>query len=148
MPAPAAAAVPPAAREPTLSTTASPGVALGGPIHDTAMLSGGSAATGTITFRLYLASDTTCSKVLDTGTVAVNGDGNYDSPAVTPPSAGAYQWVASYSGDADNKSAATACNDPAEQTTVATQLVQASCVPSPVVLRGLSAKVRPRCRFT
>ena len=39
-------------------------------------------------------------------------------------------------------SAATACNDPAEQATVATQLVLASCVPSPVVLRGLAAKVR------
>ena len=39
-------------------------------------------------------------------------------------------------------SAATACNDPDEQATVATQLVMASCVPSPVVLRGLAAKVR------
>jgi hypothetical protein len=127
---------------PALSTTASPGVALGAAIHDTALLSGGSAATGTITFRLYLTSDTTCSNVLDTGSVAVNGDGSYDSPAVTPPSAGAYQWVATYSGDAHNNSAATACNDPAEQTTIATQLVKGSCVPSPVVLRGLSAKVR------
>ena len=34
------------------------------------------------------------------------------------------------------------CNDPDEQATIATQLVQASCVPSPVVLRGLAAKVR------
>ena len=41
-----------------------------------------------------------------------------------------------------NNSAATACNDPNEQATIATQLVQASCVPSPVVLRGLAAKVR------
>ena len=80
--------------------------------------------------------------MLSTGTVAVNGAGNYDSPAVTPGDAGSYQWVASYSGDAGNMSAATACNDPAEQATVATQLVLASCVPSPVVLRGLAAKVR------
>ena len=134
---------PPVTRaQPTLSTTASPGVALGGSIHDTATLSGGSSPTGTITFALYAASDTTCSTVLSTGTVAVNGAGNYDSPAVTPGEAGSYQWVASYSGDAGNASAATACNDPAEQATVATQLVLASCVPSPVVLRGLAAKVR------
>jgi hypothetical protein len=127
---------------PTLSTTASPGVALGEAIHDTATLSGGSSPTGTITFALYAASDTTCSTVLATGTVAVSGAGNYDSPEVTPGDAGSYQWVASYSGDAGNTSAATTCNDPAEQATVATQLVLASCVPSPVVLRGLAAKVR------
>jgi hypothetical protein len=127
---------------PALATTASPGVALGEAIHDTATLSGGSSPTGTITFALYAASDTTCSTVLATGTVAVNGAGNYDSPLVTPGDAGSYQWVASYSGDAGNTSAATACNDPAEQATVGTQLVEASCVPSPVVLRGLAAKVR------
>ena len=139
-PVPPVPPTPPAS--PALSTTASPGVALGEAIHDTALLTGGSSATGTITFRLYLTSDTTCSNVLDTGSVGVNGDGSYDSPAVTPPSPGAYQWVATYSGDAQNNSAATACNDPNEQTTIATQLVKGSCVPSPVVLRGLSAKVR------
>jgi hypothetical protein len=117
-------------------------VALGQAIHDTAALSGGSSPTGTITFNLYSASDTTCSTVLNTGSVAVNGAGNYDSPAITPGDAGTYQWVATYSGDAGNTSAATACNDPNEQATIATQLVEASCVPSPVVLRGLAARVR------
>jgi hypothetical protein len=135
--------VPPATpATPALSTTSSGNVALGEAIHDTAVLSGGSSPTGTITFNLYLASDTTCSTVLDSGSVPVNGNGSYDSPPVTPPSAGAYQWVATYSGDAANTSVANACNDPNEQATVATQLVEASCVPSPVVLRGLAAKVR------
>jgi hypothetical protein len=144
-PPPPGPPVPPAPpASPALSTTASADVALGQAIHDTAVLSGGSSATGTITFTLYLTSDTTCSNVLDTGFVAVNGDGNYDSPAVTPESPGSYQWVATYSGDAHNNSAATACNDPNEQATVATQLVQASCVPSPVVLRGLASKVRTK----
>jgi hypothetical protein len=127
---------------PALATTASAGVALGGAIHDTAVLSGGSSPTGTITFNLYSASDTTCSTVLSTTTVPVNGAGTYDSPAVTPADAGAYQWVASYSGDAANNSVSNACNDPAEQSSVALTIVKASCVPSPVVLRGLSAKVR------
>ena len=135
--------VPPGPRAaPALSTTASGDVALGQAIHDTALLSGWSSPTGTITFNLYLASDTTCSTVLNSGTVPVNGNGSYDSPAVTPATAGAYQWVATYSGDAGNASAATACNDPAEQSSVAQQIVQASCIPTPVVLRGLAAKVR------
>jgi hypothetical protein len=142
-PPPPVPPVPPATpASPALSTTASADVTLGEAIHDTALLTGGASATGTITFRLYLASDTTCSTVLDTGSVPVNGDGSYDSAAVTPPSGGIYQWVATYSGDAGNNSAATACNDPNEQATIATQLVQASCIPSPVVLRGLAAKVR------
>jgi hypothetical protein len=143
VPPPPPPPVPPGPRTaPALSTTASGDVALGEAIHDTALLSGGSSPTGTITFNLYLASDTTCSTVLNSGTVPVNGNGSYDSPTVTPANAGAYQWVATYSGDAGNASAATACNDPAEQASVAQQIVQASCIPSPVVLRGLAAKVR------
>jgi hypothetical protein len=142
-PPPPAPPVPPVTRAtPALATTASGDVALGSAIHDTAVLSGGSSPTGTITFRLYLASDTACSTVLDTGTVAVNGAGSYDSPLVTPPSAGSYQWVATYSGDTANTAAATACNDPNEQSSIAQVVVKASCVASPVVLRGLSAKVR------
>ena len=59
-----------------------------------------------------------------------------------PQDAGSYQWVASYSGDAANNGVANACNDPKEQSNVAVTVVQASCIQSPVVLRGLSAKVR------
>ena len=127
---------------PALSTTASADVALGGSIHDTAVLSGGSSPTGTITFNLYAANDTTCSTALSTVAVPVSGAGNYDSPAVTPASGGSYQWVATYSGDAANHAVANACNDPNEQSNVAVTIVEASCVPSPVVLRGVSAKVR------
>jgi hypothetical protein len=117
-------------------------VALGGSIHDTAVLSGGSSPTGTITFNLYAASDTTCSTALRTVAVPVSGAGSYDSPAVTPSSAGSYQWVASYLGDGANHGVSNACNDPNEQSSVALTAVKASCVPSPVVLRGVSAKVR------
>jgi hypothetical protein len=127
---------------PALATTSSGDVALGGSIHDTAVLTGGSSPTGTITFNLYSATDTACSTVLDTATVAVNGAGNYDSPPVTPASAGAYQWVATYSGDAGNAGVSNACNDPSEQSRIAQQVVKASCIASPVVLRGLAAKVR------
>jgi Bacterial Ig domain len=127
---------------PALVTTASDDVALGGSIHDTAVLSGGSSPTGTITFNLYAGTDASCSTVLSTAAVPVTGAGNYDSPAVTPSSAGTYQWVATYSGDGANNAVSNACNDPNEQATVAVTIVEASCIPSPVALRGVSAKVR------
>jgi len=104
----------------TISTKASPSVAAGGSISDSAVLGGGNAPTGTITFKLYKASDTTCSNALSTGTVAVHGDGTYASPAVTEDAAGTYQWTASYGGDGNNAAVAEGCNQPgtAEQVTV------------------------------
>jgi hypothetical protein len=103
---------------PAIVTTASPSVPAGGTISDQAVLSGGRAPTGTITFNLYAASDTTCSNSLATGTVTVNGNGSYASPTVTESTAGSYQWTASYSGDANNTPVADACGQPAEQVVV------------------------------
>jgi hypothetical protein len=146
-PPPAAPPTPPSAASlahPAIATTASAGVALGAAIHDTAVLSGGSSPTGSITFNLYSASDTACSTVLSSSTVPVSGAGSYDSPPVTPSAAGAYQWVATYGGDAHNTSVSGACDDAAEQATVAVTVVEASCVASPVVLHGVSARVHKR----
>ena len=57
----------------TLTTQASPSVVLGGTISDTATLSGGTAPTGTITFRLYGPDDATCTgAVIFTSTVPVS----------------------------------------------------------------------------
>jgi hypothetical protein len=103
---------------PAIATTASAGVQAGGTISDSAVLSGGRAPTGTITFNLYAAGDTTCSTSLATGTATVTGNGTYASPVVTENTAGSYQWVASYSGDANNKAIADACGQPAEQVVV------------------------------
>jgi hypothetical protein len=127
--------------QPALSTAASADVPLGSSIHDTALLSGGSSPTGTITFNLYSASDTACATPLATSTVPVDGAGSYDSPPATPASAGSYQWVAANSGDAHHAAVAGACNDPAEQASVAVAVVKGSCVASPVTLRGVSARV-------
>ncbi|HWF73185.1 MAG TPA: hypothetical protein VG186_07565 [Solirubrobacteraceae bacterium] len=103
---------------PAIATTASAGVAAGGTITDSAALSGGRAPTGTITFHLYAASDTTCSTPLSTTTTTVNGNGTYSSPPVTESTAGSYQWTASYGGDAQNTSVAEGCGQPAEQVVV------------------------------
>jgi hypothetical protein len=120
-----------------LTTTASPPTTLGATIYDTALLSGGSSPTGTITFALYSASDPTCSTVLDEVSDAVNGDGSYVSPAVTPTFPGSYQWVASYGGDANNHSVSAPCNDPTELSTVA-----AAVCASPAALLGLPETVK------
>ena len=85
---------------PALATTA--GGRSSGPRHtltDSAALTGATTPTGTITFTLY-APD---SAVVDTETVPVNGNSTYTtSTGYTPTAPGTYQWVASYSGDAND----------------------------------------------
>jgi plastocyanin len=89
---------------------------LGQPIYDVATLSGGDNPTGTITWDVYAAG--ACSTSLHTVSEMVNGDGTYNSPTWVPTTVGTYQWVAKYSGDANNAPAATLCNDPNEQSSV------------------------------
>jgi hypothetical protein len=129
------------AASPTIVTTASKSSATG-LITDNAVLSGGNAPTGTITFNLYKASDTTCATSLATGTTTVSGNGSYSSPVVTEKVGGKYQWVASYSGDTDNAAVADACGEAAEQVAVPVTAVKGVCVVSPVHLTGVIGRVR------
>jgi hypothetical protein len=101
---------------PTITTTASPGVAVGGQVTDTAILSGGTNPTGTITFTLY--SDPACNIQVFTDQVTVAGNGTYTSDPFTTTAAGTFHWRASYSGDAAHNPVANACNDPAETVVV------------------------------
>jgi len=103
---------------PSIATSAASGTA-GQPITDSATLSGGDSPSGSITWSVYSASDTSCATALFTSApVTVSGDGTYTSPSYTPTSAGTYQWVANYSGDANNNPVASACGDTSEQSTV------------------------------
>jgi uncharacterized repeat protein (TIGR01451 family) len=105
---------------PTLTTVASASVVLGGSISDTATLGGGNNPTGSIAFAAYGPDDATCANSpAFVSEVNVNGNGQYSSASFVPASAGVYRWVASYSGDFDNKAVATACGDPNESVTVA-----------------------------
>jgi probable HAF family extracellular repeat protein len=107
---------------PTLVTTASPAtVTLDGSgssaLTDSAVLSGGSGPTGTITFTLTGPSGHT----VDTESVTVDGDGTYTSPTgyKLPTSgtvAGTYVWSAVYSGDSNNST--TSDNGANEKTVV------------------------------
>jgi hypothetical protein len=106
---------------PALTTNAVSAL-VGQPIHDVAHLTGGSNPTGTITWNVYASSDTTCATPLNPQPsalkVTVSGATDYTSPDFTPSAAGSYQWVATYSGDANNTGAATTCGDPNEVSTV------------------------------
>ena len=93
-------------------------VGTGVPLTDSAVLSGGSNPTGTITFTLVAPGGST----VDTESVTVSGNGTYTTPVgYTIPYhgglAGIYQWNASYSGDAINDPVSDN-NDPAEQVQV------------------------------
>jgi hypothetical protein len=125
-----------------LSTSASAPVTLGGAIRDTATLSGGSSPSGTIAFSLYSAGDSSCSKALREVRVPVSGSGSYVSPPVTPAIPGSYQWVANYSGDANNRSLSGACDDPTERSTVTAKVTHPFCVTRPASLRGLTETAR------
>jgi hypothetical protein len=101
-------------------TTDAVSATVGKPIHDVAHLTGGFSPTGSIAWNVYASSDTSCHTPLNASaiTVVVHGDGDYTSPDFTPAAAGSYQWVATYSGDGNNTTQATACGDPNEVSTV------------------------------
>ncbi len=105
---------------PTLATTASATIKLGGTVTDTATLAGGTNPTGSITFRLYGPNDASCGTLVFTSSaVTVNGNGSYTStPAFTPTAVGTYRWVASYDGDANNASVVGACGATGESVVV------------------------------
>jgi hypothetical protein len=52
------------------------------------------------------------------GTANAQGQYVVQSPEYEPTAVGRYQWVASYSGDTNNKAVSTPCNDTGEQSVV------------------------------
>jgi uncharacterized repeat protein (TIGR01451 family) len=104
-----------AKNQPSIVTTQQPASgSVSDTYNDKATLSGGVNydGTGTITFKLYSAADCGGS-VLDTETVSnISANGPYTTPnGIQLNNAGTYYWVASFSGDANNESFTSACND-------------------------------------
>jgi hypothetical protein len=93
---------------PTISTTPSGSVPVGGSISDTARVIGGAAPTGSVRFDLYAPGDVNCMTVLATRTGALSG-GNAASGPVTATAPGTYRWVARYSGDPANNPIVSPC---------------------------------------
>jgi hypothetical protein len=66
-----------------------------------------------------------------------NGDGSYSSAPYTPAAgAGTYQWVANYSGDANNYALTGACGNQSEQVTVAQSAPTLTTQPSAGIVIG------------
>lgn len=110
---------------PVLSAVASPSVRLGaGTLRDIASVSGrvNPQPGSTVTFALHGPNDPTCSAPIyaPPGVPYPNsGSSTVTSPTLAPLQAGVYRWRASYSGDANNKPATTACSDGIQFTLVA-----------------------------
>ena len=100
---------------PTIVTNASPDIVQGGVLTDNATVNGlvHPVDGGTITFRLYGPDDATCSGTavfVSTVPYPATG-GSVPSQPYTPIAPGAYRWVATYSGDANNTPVSGLCND-------------------------------------
>jgi hypothetical protein len=104
------------------SAHASGPAAVGAAVTDAATIAASSSPgpTGTMTFRVFGPDDARCaSSPAFTSAVPVRGNGTYTSAPFVPTVAGTYRWIASYSGDADDPTAETPCNDPAQRFDVA-----------------------------
>jgi len=84
------------------------------PFRMAAVLSGGFAPGGTISFRVYGPKGTSCAKPFAIDTVGVSGNGTILSDPFPAPLPGSYSFVAIYSGDAANQSASQACDQPGQ----------------------------------
>lgn len=105
---------------PALGTSATASVAVGGTVSDTATLTNGYNATGTITYTLYGPSVTQAcaTQVGQVTSTVVNGTTVYTSPNITPPSAGTYWWIANYGGNSNNSATTNTCGATGESSVV------------------------------
>ena len=122
---------------PTIVTTASPQITIGGAVSDSAVLAGGVAPTGNIVFTLFGPNNVNCAgTAIFTSQVTVNGNGTYPSGSFTPLTAGTYRWVAVYSGDTNNASVTSPCNTAGESVVVAPATPAIVTSASPTVPAG------------
>jgi hypothetical protein len=107
---------------PVLSGSTWPELEVGQWATATATLTGDD-PTGTVTFELFGPSDTECANPLHTETITITPDhGGFFTTAAESyqvSEIGDYRWKVSYSGDANNEAAETACGDE----TLTTQVV-------------------------
>ena len=91
------------------------GAPYGTAFQDAVSVIGYNSPSGTITFNLYGPNDPNCtgSQVVftDTETVVSSGAESTQFAASSATGAGDYHWIASYSGDSDNKPVSGACGD-------------------------------------
>jgi hypothetical protein len=122
---------------PAVTAQATAAATLGQPIGVQATLAGGFSPAGSITFTVYGPGNPTCAfppAYTSGNVVTVSGNGGYSNlPSFTPTAPGEYRWRVSYSGDASNSPAATACGGPNQLSTV-------SAAPGPTGQRAAAIK--------
>ncbi len=92
---------------PSISTTPSAGVAIGGKVFDAATITNGYQVNGqNITFTLY--KDSVCSSSVFSSTNGISA-GGATSGSYTTTAAGTFYWRASYAGDGNNNAVTTPC---------------------------------------
>src|SRR5207249_3528478 len=90
---------------------------VGGTFKDTAKLSGLFDRQSGVKGNFKLLNNKTCDAsegglIASDGPVSVDGNGEYATPhGASPTQAGTYYWVATYSGEANNKEAVSGCAD-------------------------------------
>jgi hypothetical protein len=122
---------------PTVSTTTVGSGQVPVSLSDSATVSGGVSPTGTVTFNLF-SSNTACLAAVGTSTGAVYtspaealSGGKATSGSFNATSAGTYEWIAKYSGDANNASAKSTCGNEPVTTTTGGGGVQAISITTP-----------------
>jgi uncharacterized protein YaiE (UPF0345 family) len=112
-----------AKKTPTLSTVAGDAT-VGSAIGDVATISGlVNPGSSSVSFRLYAAADSSCGAVLDSDLAVATTASDATTRAATgslPTSdAGTYEWVATFSGDANNNPVVGGCGATGETSVVA-----------------------------
>jgi hypothetical protein len=94
---------------PSINGAVSGRLKVGAPFRAAAVLQGGYAPTGTITFQIYGPIGADCSTPLAVDSVRIAGNGVTYSDPFVPGRSGRYRFVAAYSGDAANQAASEVC---------------------------------------
>ena len=88
-------------------------------------MSGGFNPTGTVTFKLFPPTDTTCTgtPVFTSPNSPLSGGSATSAPPFATTAVGTYHWVATYNGDANNTTVSSACADEPVTITQATPTI-------------------------
>jgi hypothetical protein len=118
---------------PSLGTSAvPPSVVVGGALNDTAVVTGGLAPTGSIVFSLFAPGDGACATPVASESDAVVAGAAASTLGFASNAVGAWQWTASYSGDANNNPVSSACG--AEPVIVSKASPALATAPNPAML--------------
>src|SRR5438270_192150 len=100
---------------PSIATTQQPASdVVGATFKDRAALGGlfGVKPAGSLSWKLYGSSKCEGEAVASDGPVSVSGNGEYTTPSgASPTLSGTYYWVATYSGEENNKEVSSGCAD-------------------------------------